>query len=110
MEEVKLLLGFLDIEPCETKEYGFNGEFLFEDEIYLWASDWNFLMEVVAKIEDTEHSEDNAYCVQIGTSQYASIIDAEGKMGEAIFSEGLPKIECVFNVCIEFVKMYKELY
>lgn len=108
MKEVKLLAEFLGyVHDTESGDYYIKGQnYQLHKVNTAFDKDWNALMRVVTKIEDTEHSEDNAYCVQIGSSQYASIIDAEGKMGEAIFSEGLPKIECVFNVCVEFVKMY----
>lgn len=68
---------------------------------WLWyASDWNLLMPVVEKIESFE------YDVEIGTAYIRIARSDDSGFGlDAWFCA--PKIEEVFNACVEFAKWYK---
>jgi hypothetical protein len=119
MENNKLLAEFLG---NDTDEYGtdvfvpkqlmFNhsaqcmqGIFQF-DECY-FDTDWNWLMEVVEKIESIvwEEINDTSFNVTIGATSYCVIQDNNGGMIE-IIGEGKSKLESVYNACIEFVKWF----
>ena len=69
----------------------------------LFHSDWNWLMQVVEKIEDLGYSleinkqEENDYQCNIVKSN--NIIHSH---------YNISKIEAVYNACIEFVKWYNE--
>ncbi len=65
-----------------------------------YSTDWNWLMPVVEKIESLE------YDVEIGTTyvRIARSDDSGFGLDEWICA---PKIEEVFNACVEFAKWYK---
>jgi hypothetical protein len=78
-----------------------------------YHTDWNWLMEVVEKIEsleDLERFEITTFNVSVQyyeTKQkrfdynlYFSTIELEAKV--------IPKIEAVYNACVEFIKWYNE--
>ena len=69
-------------------------------------SDWNWLMEVVEKIEGLrglEDAEDVLYFVTIELS-YCEI----KAYNFVIEQEGSDKKEAVYNACVEFIKWYNE--
>ena len=72
-------------------------------------TDWNWLMEVVEKIESIvwEETNDTSFNVTIGATSYCVIQDNNGGMIE-IIGEGKSKLESVYNACVEFVKWYNE--
>ena len=70
-------------------------------------SDWNWLMEVVEKIESISFEEDNFINVTIGCGFDCTIQDAHGKLFELSTCEHT-KIKTVYNACIEFIKWYNE--
>lgn len=89
-----------------------------EDAEYLQAkdanlpfnSDWNWLMEVVEKIEKTRRSQWSKYtfaCVKI--SSLGCEIIFYGNRKEIISDIVRPsKIESVYDACINFIKWYNE--
>jgi hypothetical protein len=74
---------------------------------YKFDTDWNWLMQVVEKIESIE---DNRFLFQTSARQgfYAEIRERfsyETKIEDAY---GKTRIEAVYNACVEFVKWYNE--
>ena len=69
-------------------------------------SDWNWLMEVVEKIEsikiETYKVKVDIYfnCCQINPTHWEQLI--------SIYGNKETKIEAVYNACIEFIKWYNE--
>jgi len=68
---------------------------------FIFESDWNWLMEVVEKIESLEG---------IGIDFYKGCIDIYNEEVNLIRinRKGLTKIEAVYNACVEFIKWYNE--
>lgn len=64
--------------------------------------DWNWLMEVVEKIESLGYK---VYILKWENSQYCSIY-LNGK--KIAGNETNTKIEAVYNACLEFIKWYNE--
>ena len=106
IENNKLIAEFLSVKihPCETienfkflpmEERGlYNGYFI--DELN-YHEDWNWLMEVVEKIESLGYRiEIVKHICRIYLSNKETII----------ISENTPKIEAVYNAVVEFIKWY----
>ena len=106
IENNKLIAEFLSLKmhPCETieklkflpiEERGlYNGYFIDELKFH---SDWNWLMEVVEKIESLGYRiEIVKHICRIYLSNKETII----------ISENTPKIESVYLACVEFIKWY----
>ena len=106
IENNKLIAEFLSLKmhPCETieklkflpiEERGlYNGYFIDELKFH---SDWNWLMEVVEKIESLGYRIEIAkHICRIYLSNKETII----------ISENTPKIEAAYNACVEFIKWY----
>ena len=74
---------------------------------FYYHSDWNWLMEVVEKIESISFEEDNFINVTIGCGFDCTIQDAHGKLFELSTWEHT-KIKTVYNACVEFIKWYNE--
>jgi hypothetical protein len=70
-------------------------------------SDWNWLMEVVEKIESLIFENDTYYNVQILSGCCVYIISSNGD--ELVCSDNeQSKLDCVYNACIEFIKWWNE--
>lgn len=71
--------------------------------------DWNWLMPVVEKIEETDvfPETENAINVTIGATSYCVIKDSYGEKVEITTSE-ITKIKTVYKAVIEFIKWYNE--
>ena len=108
IENNKIIAEFLSVKihPCETienfkflpiEERGlYNGYFI--DELK-YHEDWNWLMEVVEKIESLVYRiEIVKHICRIYLSNKETII----------ISENTPKIEAVYIACVEFIKWYNE--
>ena len=106
IENNKIIAEFLSVKihPCETienfkflpiEERGlYNGYFI--DELK-YHEDWNWLMEVVEKIESLGYRiEIVKHICRIYLSNKETII----------ISENTPKIEAVYIACVEFIKWY----
>lgn len=83
-------------------EDGENEQHYFLPEQMLFHSDWNWLMEVVEKIESLGYDseiiyrlDDGGHCCYLNDSPVFS-----SQMGS--------KIEAVYNACLEFIKWYNE--
>lgn len=75
----------------------------------LFDSDWNWLMEVVEKIESIvlEEVNDTSFNVTIGATRYCVIQDNNGGMLKVI-GEGKTKIESTYKAVVEFIKWYNQ--
>ena len=62
-------------------------------------SDWNWLMEVVEKIESLENH---------GFTIYRKTTNINGLPIELANTKKATKIEAVYNACLEFIKWYNE--
>jgi len=83
-ENNKLIAEFMN---CENHQ-------AWEDDLY--SNDWNWLMEVVEKIESIK-----------GTQIFINGISCEVMFkGKVISKHFNTKIEAVYNACIEFIKWY----
>ena len=116
IENNKIIAEFLSVKmhPCETienfkflpiEERGlYNGYFI--DELK-YHEDWNWLMEVVEKIESLEIF-DRMGRFNINTKNfdenYTSFITDKDE--DFIQCEGDTKIEAVYNAVVEFIKWY----
>ena len=99
-EKFRVYLPFNSIE-------GSFGTTLFKLSELKFDTDWNWLMEVVEKIESIE---EQRFLFQISTRQgfYAEIRERfsyETKIEDAY---GETRIEAVYNACIEFIKWYNK--
>ena len=73
----------------------------------LYHSDWNWLMEVVEKIESFEDENRCAkYNVNI-TQNFVDIYDNENSI-EIVGLNTDIKIQAVYNACVEFIKWYNQ--
>jgi hypothetical protein len=72
-------------------------------------TDWNWLMEVVEKIESIvwEELNDTSFNVTIGATSYCVIQDNNGGVIE-IIGQGGTKIESVYKAVVDFIKWYNE--
>lgn len=106
IENIKLVGEFMGMAPHNINELdGFWTNTIkahnFDNVINLqFNSDWNWLMEVVEKIESL------GYYVNI-TGTYVSIGAIESKTNPIfIEKDSNIKIEAVYNACVEFIKWY----
>ena len=104
IENNKLIAEFLGEtkQPFEFSQFGYInslGEWkdTFFDNQLKFHSDWNWLMEVVEKIESLGYRiEIVKHICRIYLSNKETII----------ISENTPKIEAVYIACVEFIKWY----
>lgn len=102
------------------KENSFTGafknvdnKFLFPSEL-VYHSDWNWLMEVVEKIEGLEFYPKNSTCIgfdsfEIEINKNRCDITRYGDFTHLLLQgQGKTRIEAVYNACIEFIKWYNE--
>lgn len=90
------------------KENNFTGafknidnKFLFPSEL-VYPSNWNWLMEVVEKIENyNEHT-------SVFFAPQGCTIDVCIKDGFSYSNDCDTKIEAVYNACVEFIKWYNQ--
>jgi hypothetical protein len=81
----------------------------------LYHSDWNWLMEVVEKIEAKKYFKKE---IQFSITKYSvkiqSLANTDGEiLSPCIFSAwgtygGTDKIQAVYNACVEFIKWHNE--
>ena len=105
-ENNKIIAEFMGVSKSKIDA---NGQVLnFENSKYnTYNSDWNWLMEVVEKIESISFGEDNFINVTIGCGFNCTIQDAHGKLFKLSTWEHT-KIKTVYNTCLEFIKWYNE--
>lgn len=92
-------------EWCST--YGdidgmFSVGYLLAPSNLMFHSDWNWLIEVVEKIESLDYSIDIT-----ASNVYINHSDDEFKQIVG-FSDTYSKIEAVYNACLDFIKWYNE--
>jgi hypothetical protein len=105
-ENNKIIAEFMKyIKHTQTKSY-LTKDGYFHDKDLKFHSDWNWLMEVVEKIEsikiETYKVRVDIYfnCCQINPTHWEQLI--------SIYGNKETKIEAVYNACIEFIKWYNE--
>ena len=108
MEDNKLIADFMG-SKVTTNNYFVNGMYqTLKDEELKYNSDWNWLMEVVEKIESL---------TDINSNGCFMVLESIGFNAKFIFDDGTrilkdnkgeSKIEAVYNACIEFIKWYNE--
>jgi hypothetical protein len=69
---------------------------------FVFDTDWNWLMQVVEKIESLGYKETNVY-VDISEGTFIHTLESNIEIAEVF---GGTKIENTYNACIEFVKWY----
>ena len=80
----------------------------------IFHSDWNWLMEVVEKIEGLEFYPKNSTCIgfdsfEIEINKNRCDITRYGDFTHLLLQgQGKTRIEAVYNACIEFIKWYNE--
>ena len=115
IENNKLIAEFLGEtkQPFEFSQFGYInslGEWkdTFFDNQLKFHSDWNWLMEVVEKIENLQDENNHVmYNVQIEQS-FTEIIDNHTSEIVIYDIDADSKIEAVYNTVIEFIKWYNE--
>lgn len=71
----------------------------------LYHSDWNWLMEVVDKIESLRDDDNNGfYYVEIYTSS-CIIFNNGDYLNEIVSTTEETKIKAVYNACLEFIRL-----
>ena len=102
------------IESIEDRE---DIKHFYQPEEMLFNSDWNWLMEVVEKIEQTtiketygqfNEKESNAIVSVVIENKFCQILSNGIYLNEIISENEETKIEAVYNACIEFIKWYNE--
>lgn len=73
-----------------------------------YNSDWNWLMQVVDKIESIIVDEDNSFNVTIGATNYCVIQNSNGELYESIEDYGDSKLMTTYIACTAFVKWYNQ--
>ena len=100
----KLIAGFIGIEKFKDLLATIhNGKISIDSDIYeqsKFHSDWNWLMEVVEKIENY-----NEFTNVLFTPNGCAI-DCYVENGFAFSNDCDTKIEAVYNACVEFIKWY----
>ena len=96
-ENNKIIAEFMGVSKSKIDA---NGQVLnFENSKYnTYNSDWNWLMQVVEKIESLNHKNNEEHF------QLVSFIHHWLRRKH----KELTKIEAVYNACIEFIKWYNE--
>ena len=98
----KIIAEFMGyIKHTQTKAYLTTDGYFHERDLK-FHKDWNWLMEVVEKIESLGYKVD---ILKWENSQYCGIY-LNGKKISG--NETNTKIEAVYNACVEFIKWYNE--
>ena len=96
----KIIAEFMKyIKHTQTKAY-LTKDGYFHDKDLKFHSDWNWLMEVVEKIESIGFT--------FETKKNWARITRKGENIILRWEEDKTKIEAVYNACIEFIKWYNE--
>ena len=92
----------LSIEDGEYEKHFFRlEEMRFHD-------DWNWLMQVVDKIESIVFDDNNSFNVTIGSTNYCVIQDANGEVYDNVTDNGESKLLTTLYACVEFIKWYNQ--
>jgi hypothetical protein len=79
-------------------------KFGLEYPLYQFDTDWNWLMEVVEKIE-TLDDEDFNFNISITGVEISNVNNFETIV---LYNSGANKITVVYDACIEFIKWYNQ--
>jgi len=91
-------------KKIRNKEY-IKNNCIYSDEELPYFTDWNWLMEVVEKIESLHESNN----ILIGTNiTYVQIHNKITNEQETFKGVSNIKIEAVYNACVEFIKWYNQ--
>ena len=105
-ENNKIIAEFMGLSYCEKYQFeGWYKNHEHNERVYelLYDTDWNWLMEVVEKIESLD------YWVEILGGYYNQCnIGKQNNIKNLIERDSETKIEAVYNACIEFIKWYNE--
>lgn len=74
-------------------------------EILHFDSDWNWLMQVVEKIESLGYSTELKFIAGLGNTMFFISGGAEVPLNRRIFKT---KIEAVYNACVTFIEWYNK--
>lgn len=97
-------LGWEDNNACMSWNVN---RYDFKPEQMLFDSDWNWLMLVVEKIENLETEEGNTFTIDFHRDSV--LIFEYGKYtNEIVHTEGLGRMQNLYNSCIEFIKWYNK--
>jgi hypothetical protein len=102
-ENNKIIADFMGAKVT-TDTYFINGMYMtISDADLKYHSDWNWLMEVVEKIESLHFD----FAIYTGSS--VSVINTEDYPYKEIISlNGSSKKEAVYRACVDFIKWYNE--
>ena len=104
IENNKLIAEFLSVEnPYHKGHYICPNGIATEPKYMRFDSDWNWLMEVIEKIENLET---NRFDFQI--NQWNSRIFDHENTEFIVDLNANSKIESVYNACVEFIKWYNQ--
>jgi hypothetical protein len=119
MEENKLILEFLNTDvnndgTYELAKFGTirpNGDFKtsFTLEQMKFDKDWNWIMEVVRKIEDLSDEENNGeYFFEI--YKFGVTIFSNGDyVNEIVNTTGITKLDATYKAVVEFINYYNAI-
>ena len=123
-EKNKLIAEFLQVDKNENgtfelPQYGtirLNGDFKteFTAENLQYHKDWNWLMEVVEKIENLKFYPKNSTCIGfdsfgIEINKNRCDITRYGDFTHLLLQgQGKKRIESVYNACVDFIKWYNQ--
>ena len=96
--EVKL------VDGINTSCYYYKDDVMYLPEVMAYHSDWNWLMEVVEKIENLS-KEGETYMFSI--TKFSARVTYKGSRIVDLPIDNT-KIEAVYNACVEFIKWYNE--
>ena len=111
-------MGYID-NGCSEEGFLINPITNFDEEIndLTFHSDWNRLMQLVEKIEQTtiketygqfNEKESNAIVSVVIENKFCQILSNGIYLNEIISKNEETKIEAVYNACIKFIEWYKQ--
>lgn len=110
-ENNKLIAEFLGYEPNTNGVYPIvciNEGKGWHLETMKYHFDWNWLMEVVEKIESIIFDNNNSFNVTIGSTNYCVIQDSNGDTYESVEDYGETKLLTTYKAIVKFIKWYNE--
>ena len=73
----------------------------------LFKSDWNWLMEVVDKIENLQYKNNNDVFKIVIDYGSCIIYNMNNDLDVVVSINSSTKIDATYNACVEFIKWYK---
>ena len=112
MENNKIIAEFMGYKKSIANTW-FKGNKIVQTTSFKYNSDWNWLMEVVEKIEDFFEINGKELEFQIVSYEdevkvIAKHSDKEWETIVEISADGSGKKENIYNACVEFIKWYNE--